>query len=140
MYLGWCLMNMDFSKGDMLRKEIETAIELKKTLENIHQNTQLPIFAQLFSLSRRSMAIGLGYEMSVLSYHEDIDGPYYCSLNKQFLDKPYSKNEIAVDFYYFGADSEISERNFIDVNLAIESMCFFLENNDRPVNILWEQS
>jgi hypothetical protein len=132
---------MDFSKGDMRRKEIRTAIELKKTLENIHQNTKLPIFAQLFSLSRRSMAIGLGYGMSVLSYFEDIDnGPYYYSLNEQFLDKPHSKNEITVDFFYFGADSEMLERNFIDINLAIESMCFFLENDARPVNILWEQS
>ncbi|MDR1291046.1 MAG: hypothetical protein LBK06_07595 [Planctomycetaceae bacterium] len=134
-------MNLDFSKGEVLREEIKTAVALRKILENIHQNTKLPILVQLFSSGKHSMIIGLGYEMSVLSYHEDNEnGPYYCSLNERFCGKPFSRDESAVDFYYFGADSEISERNFIDINLAIESMCFFMENDTMPTNILWEQS
>ncbi|MDR3199161.1 MAG: hypothetical protein LBU34_14940 [Planctomycetaceae bacterium] len=139
MHLGWSQMIDALSKPEPKRLHIKSTKELSVVLDDIHSNSRYPILAQLFSDQKKSMAIGLGSQMSFLAYYEDNDiGPCYYSLNPEYYNKPYNSNIDSTDFFYFGADTEILERYYIDIHTAKSVICEFFETEKMSEKITWE--
>lgn len=139
MHLGWSEMIDSMTKPEPKRLLITSTQKLVEALENIHSNSRYPILAQLFSDRKNSMAIGLGKEMSFLAYYEDNDiGPCFYSLNPKYYNKSYDPMVDSATYFYFGADTEILERYFIDMQTAKCVICEFFETESKSAKITWE--
>jgi hypothetical protein len=115
-------------------KELSSIEELESTLNDLHlQNTEKPILAELISPTGEALTIGLGNEMSLLTYMSaDQNPPYYTSKGVP--------TDGSTVFFYHDQWTEFSNKNLNSFDKAVEAAKKFFQVSKLPDNVEWTEA
>jgi hypothetical protein len=112
---------------------VDSVEALDRLLDDLNEEARLkPFMAELQSANSDTMSIGLGRDVSVLSWVQASGDPPY------FASKGAGDNRNAVEvFFYRGQWSEFPAWSTIPVGLAREAMRRFFRSGTLPENVTW---
>lgn len=90
-----------------------------------------PCMVEFFDDRGLAFAIGGGRELSVITFQESLDPPYYISSSGGCDDE-------TIDFNYGNEVTEYSQANAIPKKLAVAALRQFFADHKMPTNIAWE--
>jgi len=109
--------------------------ELDAILDDLHTkcDRNQPILAAVESINGDTLTIGLGSELSLLSFVQGNGKPPYLSSVGNC-----HEDGVSV-FYYMGEWTEIPKRRLIPLPLARQAMRSFIVTGKIPNNVNWEE-
>ncbi|HEX4212306.1 MAG TPA: Imm1 family immunity protein [Candidatus Dormibacteraeota bacterium] len=108
--------------------------ELFALLDRIsRESREAPLLVDLVSPDGAVLSIGVGAPVTVLSFSQSPDGPYYSSRGQVEADEP------SVWFSYNGAPTEFQRHKAIDADLAMRAASAFLSTGQRSSLVDWER-
>ena len=123
-----------WSEGTDTREiEIDGYDELLKLLDGIgpksDQSTMLEVYDRD---TRRSLAIGLGKDRTVVTYQDSLDPPYFISLGN-------AEEEGVEVFVYGGESTEYLKANLVSLARGFGALSEFFQSDTRPEACQWEK-
>lgn len=115
-------------------KRVRSVPELDALLDMLHgKSRERPILVDVTSDDGNTLTIGVGSELSVLSYvPANGDPPYLSSIGNP-------NDEGVVVFGYMGEWTEIPTRNLVPAMLAREVMRHFVRTGELSDAVRWEE-
>ena len=116
--------------------QVDTVEQLDRLLDQLadrYQNDDAILVVVESRLKGDTLAIGIGRDVSVLSYvGESGEPPYYSSVGDK-------RGEDAVTFRYMGELTEFPSRKAVPYQLAREALRHFATTGERTARVSWEE-
>ncbi|ARU54286.1 immunity protein Imm1 [Oleiphilus messinensis] len=114
------------------RKEVSTYDEARTIIDRLKKTIDPPAMVEFFDNSKRAIAIGIGRNVSVVTYQDSLDPPYLISLGE--------REQPGTEWFCYGnEESEYLGRNLVSITLADNALKCFFTSNERPSVLKWEQ-
>lgn len=113
--------------------EIISWNDAKGVLENIALQADPPCLVEFYDPAcGRSLGLGVGRSLTVLTYQDSLDPPYFISLGDPARG--------GVEWFCYGNErTEYMAKNLIPYDQGVDVLRFFIEYNSRSDSIVWEQ-
>jgi len=118
---------------DAERSEIKTWEDANVLLERAASQSVPPFIIEFFSPdSGQSLGLGIGRKVTVVTYQDSLDPPYFISLG--------NKEAIGTEWFCYGKEqTEYLARNLVAMNEGLEALKQFVINRMQPGNLAWER-
>jgi hypothetical protein len=101
--------------------------------EMLHQAADAPTMVEIFDpATGLAMAIGVGAAMSIVTFQETNDPPYFISLGDPEITG-------VLEFCYGNEPTEYLARNAVSNEAAQQALNWFIENRTCPTFFPWER-
>jgi len=126
--MSWMLQ---IEEGQM--EDVHDEVQLRRRLGELQEHARRkPMFVVLHAPNGSSLAIGLGREVSVLSYAVPGGWPARHAVGDE-------TNDALITFDYFGHFSEMPARYAVPVETALEATVEFFNSGKPTDRLLWEE-
>ena len=113
--------------------DVSSYEEAKKLITSIEAEESPPFLIEFyFRASKRSIGIGIGRNLAVVTYQQSLDPPYYISLGNTAAD--------GVDWFCYGEErTEYLSSNMVSIESAYRALREFFSSNVMPTTPNWER-
>lgn len=113
--------------------EIESAESMLMLLEKLSVKIETPALVEIYEPGvGRSIGVGVGRDISVVTYQDSNDPPYFISLGND-------KSDAVIVFNYGKEETEYLMRNAIPFKSALLAVESFFRSTGRYEGIAWEK-
>jgi Immunity protein Imm1 len=115
------------------RCEINTWEESDAMIKRATSQEETPFLIEFFSPdSGQSLGLGIGRELTVVTYQDSLDPPYFISLG--------NKESFGTEWFCYGKEqTEYLARNLVPMNQGLAALKHFVLSRTQPGNLVWER-